>query len=64
EDDPLSGFVLYLFDKSDKLIFKTIYKFFDLADAPDNSFRLNLTKSPDDFADTSRSFLSCNFTTP
>ncbi|WP_163120362.1 hypothetical protein [Acinetobacter pittii] len=64
DSDPRCGFGLYLFDANDKLIFKTIYKFFDLADAPPNAFRLNVPISLPAFEDTSRSFLSCHFTTP
>lgn len=62
--DPISGFGLYLFDENDKLIFKTIYKFFDLEDAPSDAFRLNVPEYSEDIDSHSRCFLSCNFTTP
>ncbi|KRJ65161.1 MULTISPECIES: hypothetical protein [Acinetobacter] len=61
--DPICGFGLYLFDENFKLIFKTIFKFIDLEDAPSNAFRLNTPNSLEDFEDLTRSFLSCNFTT-
>ncbi|QVR68224.1 hypothetical protein [Acinetobacter sp. BHS4] len=56
DSDPTGGFGLYLLDENDQLIFKTIYKFFDLPNAPTDAFRLNVPKTLDKFFDTSRYF--------
>lgn len=54
--DAAFGFGLYLFDESDNLISKLVYKFFDESIAPEDAFRLNTPTTFTQLDDNSRPF--------